>query len=79
MNQELNSAIRRKCWRVVSEGRVRLFGRKDGKYLIYMPKDFAENSVFPFKSRESILVKIGFKSGDDKLHIERWDETEKST
>ena len=34
---------------MVSEGRGRLFRRKDGKYLIYLPLDFAEDSMFPFK------------------------------
>jgi hypothetical protein len=59
---------------MVSEGRGRLFRRKDGKYLIYVPKDLAEDSMFPFKGSDSILVKISFKIGGDKLTIERWKE-----
>ncbi len=61
---------------MVSEGRGRLFRRKDGKYLIYVPKDLAEDSMFPFKGASSIQVKIRFKIGGDKLHIERWKEEE---
>jgi hypothetical protein len=59
---------------MVKEGRGRLFRRKDGKYLVYLPKDFAEDSMFPFKGADSIFVKVSFKIGDDKLLVERWKE-----
>ena len=62
---------------MVNEGRGRLFRRKDGKYLIYVPKDLAEDSMFPFKGADSIFVKVSFKLGDNKLLIEKWEETEK--
>jgi hypothetical protein len=66
---------------MVKEGRGRLFRRKDGKYLIYLPLDLAEDSMFPFKDftktrrgADSIVLKIGFKPGDNKVLIERWSE-----
>lgn len=59
---------------MVSEGRGRLFRRKDGKFLIYLPKDLAEDSMFPFKGSGSIFVKISFKLGDNKLVVEKWKE-----
>jgi len=59
---------------MVSEGRGRLFKRKDGKFLIYLPKDLAEDSMFPFKGSDSIFVKISFKVGDNKLIVEKWEE-----
>jgi len=59
---------------MVSEGRGRLFRRKDGKYLIYVPKDLAEDSMFPFKTETSIEVKISFKIRDNKLIIEKREE-----
>lgn len=59
---------------MVSEGRGRLFRRKDGKFLIYLPKDLAEDSMFPFKVTDSMFVKVSFKIGDEKLIIERWPE-----
>jgi hypothetical protein len=66
---------------MVKEGRGRLFRRKDGKYLIYLPLDLAEDSMFPFKDftktrrgADSIVLKIGFKPGDNKVLIERWNE-----
>ncbi|MEM3727773.1 MAG: hypothetical protein QXF75_01055 [Candidatus Bathyarchaeia archaeon] len=62
---------------MVNEGKGRLFRRKDGKFLIYLPKDLAEDSMFPFKGSDSIFVKVSFKIGDDKLLIERWQEQEK--
>jgi len=61
--------------------------RKDGKYLIYVPKDLAEDSMFPFKNLElteegagaSEDVKISFKIGGKKeLLIQEWTE-EKGT
>jgi len=61
---------------MVSDGRGRLFRRKDGKYLIYLPKDLAEDSMFPFKGADSIFVKVSFKLKDDKLLIEKWVEPE---
>jgi len=64
---------------MVNEGRGRLFRRKDGKFLIYVPKDLAEDSMFPFKGSDSIFVKISFKLGDDKLLIETWEGTEKQS
>jgi hypothetical protein len=59
---------------MVSEGRGRLFRRKDGKYLIYIPKDLAEDSMFPFKGADSIFVKVTFKLGGKDLLIETWVE-----
>jgi len=61
---------------MVNEGRGRIFRRKDGKYLIYLPLDLAEDSMFPFKGSDSILVKVRFKLGDNKLLIEKWQEPE---
>ena len=57
---------------MVSDGRGRLFRRKDGKYLIYLPKDLAEDSMFPFKGADSIFVKVSFKLGSEKMLIEKW-------
>jgi hypothetical protein len=61
---------------MVSDGRGRLFKRKDGKYLIYLPKDLAEDSMFPFKGEDSIFVKVSFRLKDDKLLVEKWVEPE---
>ncbi|MGD8566127.1 MAG: hypothetical protein PVF96_07240 [Candidatus Bathyarchaeota archaeon] len=66
---------------MVSEGRGRLFKRKDGKYLIYLPVYLAEDSMFPFqnfgKGRRgasgSLDVKVSFKpGGEPKITIEEW-------
>lgn len=59
---------------MVNEGRGRLFRRKDGKFLIYLPKDLAEDRMFPFKGSESIYVKVSFRLGDNKVLIEEWKE-----
>ncbi len=60
---------------MVSEGRGRLFRRKDGKYLIYLPVYLAEDSMFPFKGSDSVLVKVRFQpGGDKKLVVEEWEE-----
>ena len=59
---------------MVNDGRGRLFRRKDGKYLIYLPKDFAEDSMFPFRGSDSIFVRVSFKLGDTKLLVEKWKE-----
>jgi len=59
---------------MVSEAKGRLFRRKDDKYLLYIAKDLAEDSMFPFKANPSVAVKISFKLGDKKLTIEKWEE-----
>jgi hypothetical protein len=59
---------------MVNDGKGRLFRRKDGKFLIYIPKDLAEDSMFPFKGASSVVVKVSFKLGDDKILIEKWNE-----
>jgi len=62
---------------MVTEGRGRLFRRKDGKYLIYVPLDLAEDSMFPFKTEASVKVRISFRTGDKKIIIEKWKEPPK--
>ena len=57
---------------LVNEGRGRLFRRRDGKFLIYLPKDLAEDSMFPFKGADSIFVKVSFKIGGETLLVEKW-------
>lgn len=64
---------------MVKDGRGRLFRRKDGKYLIYLPLDLAEDSMFPFKDfsktkrgADAVVLKISFAPGDNKILIERW-------
>ena len=59
---------------MVNEGRGRLFRRKDGKYLIYIPLKLAEDSMFPFKTDSSIKLKVSFKIGDNKVVVEKWEE-----
>ena len=61
---------------MVNEAKGRLFKRKDDKYLIYVPVDLAEDSMFPFKTNSAISVKISFSVGDNKLKVESWDQEE---
>ncbi len=63
---------------MVNQGRGRLFRRKDGKYLLYLPKDLAEDSMFPFKGADSIFVNVSFKLGDDKLAVEKWTQSDQT-
>ena len=61
---------------MVSEAKGRLFRRKDGKFLLYIPVDLAEDSMFPFKANEanpSVMVKVSFKLGDKRLTVEKWE------
>ena len=67
----------------MQEGKCRLFMRKDGKYLIYVPKSVAEDSMFPFKPVQhpdkegaSIKLKIRFELGKKRLVIEPLEEKE---
>jgi len=47
---------------------------KDGKYLIYIPKDLAEDTMFPYNGEDSVFVKVSFRAGENKLLIEKWNE-----
>ncbi len=51
-----------------------MFKRKDGKYLIYLPKDLAEDSTFPFTGSDSTFVKLTFELGGETLLVEKWKE-----
>lgn len=44
---------------MVAKGTARLFKRKDGKYLIYVPLDFAQDTMFPFKG-DNMKLEITF-------------------
>jgi len=59
---------------VVNTGKGRLFRRRDGKYLIYLPMDLATDSMFPFKTETSVKVRVSFKMGEKKLIIEPLEE-----
>jgi hypothetical protein len=44
---------------------------------MYIPKDLAEDSMFPIKATPAnpkVIVKISFKAGDNKLTMEKWKE-----
>lgn len=56
----------------VNKAKGRLFKRKDDKYLIYVPVDLAEDSMFPFPTDSAVPVKISFTVGDNTLRIEKW-------
>ena len=61
---------------MVSSGKARFFKRKDGKYwkyLLYLPVDFAEDSMFPFpiKKEISIDVKVSIKCEENILTVEK--------
>jgi len=43
---------------MVAVGTGRLFRRTDGKYFLYLPKNLAEDSAFPFGSEPSVPVKV---------------------
>jgi len=58
---------------MVSEGKGRLFRRTDGKYLVYVPVYLAEDSMFPFKGSNSIVVHVSFPlNGPARLDIRPW-------
>ena len=59
---------------MVNVGKARVFKRKDGKYLIYLPLYLAKDSQFPFKTETSVKVKVSFKIGEKKLVIEPLEE-----
>lgn len=59
---------------MVDEANRLLFKRKDGKHLIYVPKDPAGDSMFPFKENPSVRAKICFKVADTKLVVEKWED-----
>ena len=67
----------------MQEGKCNLFKRKDGKYLIYVPKSIAEDSMFPFKPVQhpdnegaSIKLNIRFEIGKKRLVIEPLEENQ---
>jgi hypothetical protein len=56
----------------VGKGRIYTERRNQARYLLYLPKDLAEDSMFPFKGADSIFVKVGFNPKGTKLLVEKW-------
>jgi len=58
----------------VSEGKGRIFRRKDKKYLLYLPVYLVEDSMFPFQmqTETEAYVKVSFKQGQKALLVEEW-------
>jgi len=60
---------------MVSQATGRLFKRKDGKYMLYLPKTLCEDSMFPFAklfkpsprgtSALSVKVNVAFGTAKD--------------
>ncbi|MCW4005545.1 MAG: hypothetical protein NWF04_02955 [Candidatus Bathyarchaeota archaeon] len=61
---------------MVNEGKARLFKNSQGRYLIYLPVDLAEDSMFPLKVNSSMYVRVGFKMGEKTLTISKWEKDE---
>ena len=61
---------------MVSEGRGIVYRRKDGKFLLYLPMDFVEDSMFPFPvvKEKNINVNVSFKIGHNRLLVEKLTE-----
>jgi len=59
-----------------NEGRGTIFRIQGSKYLLYLPVRVVDDSMFPFKCDKSMLVRVSFKPGDDKLIVEKWREKE---
>jgi hypothetical protein len=55
-----------------SQGVGRMSPTKDGRYFIYLPKAFVEDTAFPFLIGDSATkVQIRFKPGVKKLILEK--------
>lgn len=54
-----------------TEKKCRIFKRKDGKYLMYISKALAEDSMFPFPLTycDEVYVKVSFKIGKKELVV----------
>lgn len=63
---------------MVSEGKARLFKNSQGRYMIYLPVDLAQDSMFPLKVSDSRYVRVGFKQGEEKIIITEWIEPEET-
>ena len=55
---------------MVSDGIGSIFRRKDGKYFVYLPKDLAEDTAFPFSVSSSVKVRVSFKPGEKRILVE---------
>ena len=66
-----------KRWRIIGQRKKRSSIKEKGRQVHgYLPKDLAEESMFPFREADSTFVKVNFKLGDTKLVIEKMTELE---
>ncbi len=56
---------------MVDRARGSLFKRKDGQYLMHLPKALAEDTMFPIPVESSLKVEISFEKGDDKFVVRK--------
>jgi hypothetical protein len=59
---------------MASEGRGTVYKTKDSKFFIYLPKGLCEDSMFPWKVKDSIRVKVSFEVGSKnaRLIVQEW-------
>ncbi len=56
---------------MTNKARGSLFRRKDGQYLMHLPKTLVEDTMFPIPVHSSVKVEISFEVGDKKLTIKK--------
>jgi len=55
------------------EGMGSIFRRKDGKYFVYLPRDVAEDTAFPYQLNSSQRVRVRF-TDEGRIIIEPAEE-----
>ena len=64
---------------MVNEEKARLLKNSQGRYLIYLSVDFAEDNMFPLKVAGSMYMQVGFKQGERRIPIDCRKEKENSS
>jgi hypothetical protein len=57
-----------------NDGKGTIFKQKDDRHLLYLPVRVVDDTMFPLKYSNSILVKVSFSPKDGKLVVEKWTE-----
>jgi hypothetical protein len=54
---------------MVADAIGRMSRREDGRYFLYLPKNLAEDSAFPFKAESSVPVRVLIDPDGEKLLV----------
>ena len=55
-----------------AKSRILIEGKNQTRYLLYLPKGLAKDTMFPFHGSDSMFVRVSFEPKGNMLLVEKW-------